>query len=463
MTAWWLTWLWQGIALTFAVSAALRLLPRLNAASRYCIWWCTLGAVGAIGAAGAMGTGGAAGAAVATGATGAHLFEIPAAPNALIAIFVGVWIAMALLSLVRILTGIHAVFRLRDRCSDFPREVEAQLPLWLETQVQGLPARLMLCDAVRGATVLGFFRPCIAVPPSLVTALTMDELDQVVLHEHAHVQRRDDWTKLAQALLQSALWIHPATAIIGRRLDLEREMACDEWVVARTGLPKGYARCLARAAEVRGRIGVEPALGPAFFTRRRDLALRVNRLLTVRGRTRPTASAAAVLAGAGALVVVAIQLRAVPLVGEVVETTLPLVAPTVTVRLKPDPPYTRATIRLSATAESTARKKPDTYFTPDARAPRNELNEPHELNEPAFVLNATAGQPAERAEPIDVLSGRSFEGRYNLLEAPAAPPGTNPWQVAGAVGAEIGASARKTSVGIANTFTRAGVLLARRF
>ena len=47
----------------------------------------------------------------------------------------------------------------------------------------------MLCDAVRGATVLGFYRPYIAVPPSLLKALTQDELDQIVLHEHAHVQR----------------------------------------------------------------------------------------------------------------------------------------------------------------------------------------------------------------------------------------------------------------------------------
>ena len=49
MTASGLTWLWQGIALTLAMSAALRLLPRLNAATRYWMWWCTLGAVGALG------------------------------------------------------------------------------------------------------------------------------------------------------------------------------------------------------------------------------------------------------------------------------------------------------------------------------------------------------------------------------------------------------------------------------
>ena len=38
-------------------------------------------------------------------------------------------------------------------------------------------------------------------------------------------------------------------SFVSRVLNREREMACDEWVVARTGLPKAYARCLARAAE----------------------------------------------------------------------------------------------------------------------------------------------------------------------------------------------------------------------
>ena len=77
----------------------------------------------------------------------------------------------------------------------------------------------MICDAVPGATVLGFQRPCIALPSSLVEALTADELDQMILHEHAHVQRRDDWARLAQALLQSVLWIHPAAAFVGRALN----------------------------------------------------------------------------------------------------------------------------------------------------------------------------------------------------------------------------------------------------
>ena len=160
----------------------------------------------------------------------------------------------------------------------------------------------MICDVLAGATVLGLQRPCIALPRALLEALTIGELDQVILHEHAHVQRRDDWLRLVQTLLLSALWVHPAALFVSRALNREREMACDEWVVARTGSPKAYARCLARAAEVRGRMKTQSALAPALFGTQHDLLRRVDRLLKLKGQARRNVSFAGAIAAALALV-----------------------------------------------------------------------------------------------------------------------------------------------------------------
>jgi beta-lactamase regulating signal transducer with metallopeptidase domain len=465
LTAWLLTWVWQGLALTLAVSVAFRMWPRLNAATRHWVWWLTLAALGSLG----WGWPAADMPAVAESAEAGltPLIVVPSAPDASIAIVMGVWIAIALVSLVRVVAGIHAVFKLRDQCTTFPRDVEAQLPLWLEAQARDhvrRPARLMLCEAVRGATVLGFYLPCIALPPSLVRALTTDELDQIVLHEHAHVQRYDDWTRLAQTLFQSVLWIHPATALLGRRLDLEREMACDEWVVARTGLPRAYARCLARAVDARGRTGMEALLGPALFTRRRELVYRVNRLLALKGRTRRDVSALGALAGACALAIVTVQLRAIPLVGEFVE-----IAPAVTVRLAAFAPTPLVEVRhgrvealRAKVEEPTTVEKPETAAFTTARIVRDEpLNAPNRQN---LTNPRTHHEPIAPVAPDPaVISARSFDGHYSVARPSAAAEDRAPWQVAGAVGAEMGASARKTSVVIANAFTRAGVSLARTF
>lgn len=42
------TWLWQGLAIAWITAAAVRVMPRLNAATRHVVWWLALAAVLAI-------------------------------------------------------------------------------------------------------------------------------------------------------------------------------------------------------------------------------------------------------------------------------------------------------------------------------------------------------------------------------------------------------------------------------
>jgi hypothetical protein len=39
------TWLWQGLAIAWITAAAVRVMPRLNAATRHAVWWLALAAV----------------------------------------------------------------------------------------------------------------------------------------------------------------------------------------------------------------------------------------------------------------------------------------------------------------------------------------------------------------------------------------------------------------------------------
>ena len=115
----------------------------------------------------------------------------------------------------------------------------------------GRRAELMICDAVPGATVLGFQRPCIAIPSSLARSAA-DRRARSSDSSRARPRAAPRRLVAARAgLMFCGLWIHPAALFVSRALNREREMACDEWVVARTGQPKAYARCLAHAAEAR--------------------------------------------------------------------------------------------------------------------------------------------------------------------------------------------------------------------
>ena len=130
------------------------------------------------------------------------------------------------------------------------------------------------------------------------------ELNAILLHELAHLRRRDDWTNLVQKIVGALLFFHPAVWWIEKKLALEREMACDDMVLAetKTTSPRAYAECLVALAEKSFlRRGV--ALAQAAVDRLRQVSLRVTRILDVnRPRATRVWSPAPVLVGGASLV-----------------------------------------------------------------------------------------------------------------------------------------------------------------
>ena len=108
----------------------------------------------------------------------------------------------------------------------------------------------MLSPAVSTAAVLGCGRPVIAVSPTLLDRLSDDELDRAVIHEWAHVQRRDDLLNVLHVVARVVAGWHPAVWWLERQLRIEREVACDEIAVRVTGSPKRYAACLTAMASL---------------------------------------------------------------------------------------------------------------------------------------------------------------------------------------------------------------------
>src|SRR4029077_330341 len=88
--------------------------------------------------------------------------------------------------------------------------------------------------------------PAVIVPESLMHEFSAEELDHVQLHELAHIARYDDWTNLFARLIGALLPIHPVAVWVLKRIEQDREIACDDWVVAMTGDARPYAASLTR-------------------------------------------------------------------------------------------------------------------------------------------------------------------------------------------------------------------------
>jgi len=96
--------------------------------------------------------------------------------------------------------------------------------------------------------LIGIFKPMILLPPAVLTGWSGEQLDMVLLHELAHVRRWDNFVNLLQRLVEALLFFHPVVWWLSAWIRLERELCCDQFVIAHTGNPRAYAETLAALA-----------------------------------------------------------------------------------------------------------------------------------------------------------------------------------------------------------------------
>ena len=100
-----------------------------------------------------------------------------------------------------------------------------------------------------GPAVCGVWHPVIVIPALLTRPMDRARMRAVLLHELAHVRRRDVWWHGAQTLAQIAYFYHPAVWLAGRRIHRARELAADETAMVALGPAAGdYPAILVQVA-----------------------------------------------------------------------------------------------------------------------------------------------------------------------------------------------------------------------
>ena len=99
--------------------------------------------------------------------------------------------------------------------------------------------------------VCGLFRRVILIPQSLAENFSDEQLRVVLLHEMAHLRRRDVWVNFLQALLQIVYWWHPLLWLANARIRRVREEAVDDAVMlALRDEAESYAPALLEVAKL---------------------------------------------------------------------------------------------------------------------------------------------------------------------------------------------------------------------
>jgi len=450
-----LNWLWQGSVVAVACVAMLRILERAHANIRYVVCWAALLLIVALPALPSLSPTTLSADALPVTLDDA-IVSLPDAWWTSTRVLLAGWMAWTSVYALRFGSAIVALRRARARSRAFPSHIESALPHWSRVRLAGRRAALVVSDAVSTAGVLGGGRPMIAIAPSLLTSLHASELDRIVIHEWAHVQRRDDFAHILQIVIRILAGWHPAVWLIDRRLHVEREIACDEITVAITGSPKSYAQCLITLASLRGNTRGMTAV-PAILTVS-GLRTRVTRILLQQPGIGPGSSRTIAVAIVSTLGILSAGVGGVTLIKATTTFSQPFEAapsPAVGPTLTIISPVAAASQSKPIKKERSRRQPP--VPEPSGPAPKEPVTPPLPQAEPPSApatLNAVdhtpaATEPADEPEIPTVVPAPVSQPSEVTVEQPRSP-----WGAAADGGVAIGRTSKQAGVATAGFFTR---------
>jgi beta-lactamase regulating signal transducer with metallopeptidase domain len=475
---WLLTWIGQGTAVALVVAGAFRYAHPVRGSIRHALAWLALAVVlllpwielrAPVSPESAEALLAPPPATVTSGE-----LPLPAPPEWMeptLVIFWWIWLAVGI---ARVVAGFKAMRDLRRAAAPCSPRLEAQLHNWLQARASGRRARLSVVPGVAMPAVAGLRQPTIVLPPGLIERLSPEDLDRIVLHELAHVRRFDDWTRLMQMGIQAVCGWHPGVWCLSRLIDLEREVACDEWVVARVRNARSYAACLVALA------GSRPwssgsVLGPALWGARRTLTPRVERLLTRWPGGSLRTSGVRIIGSTLLLTVSVLLVREFSFVIRPARREQPAAVQTAAPPPAPEGPPFGPDL---AQPGPTSRRQVAVRSVPFRRT-RAPLTRPSlaatVLDEPPRPSPTTLGhellvEPAA-APDFAVLLGASRPRAPDVLESPpppliedgVKPPAKRPWDAAATAGTAVASGATTAAVRTAGFFSRVGRSVARAF
>ena len=298
-----LHFVWQGSAVAVVLWAVLFGLRRRPAAWRYAATGAALGLLAALPLATAWilarGAARAPAAAADVAVTPAAFFTAggpaagPAAWSWLVRLegwALPVWSLGVLILSLRLVWGARQVQGLRRRAEPVAAEVREAVTRMAARMGVRQAVSVGISPAAESPSVVGWIRPLILLPSASLLGLTPEQLEAVLAHELAHIRRFDYLVNLAQTLIETLLFYHPAVWWVSARMRHERELCCDDLAVASCGDALCYARALTRLEKLRlaaPEMAMAATGGPLFY--------RVQRLMGVSNSGYRTSRMAAAL------------------------------------------------------------------------------------------------------------------------------------------------------------------------
>ena len=192
-------------------------------------------------------------------------------------LFILLWSIFFIVHCIKLLTGLAGVNRLRNHRTNLPDE---EWILKLKNLSNKLNIRqsviLLQSELIKVPVVVGFLKPVILVPVGLLSNLPPGQVEAILLHELAHIRRKDYLINLVQRFAEAIFFFNPAFIWLNSLIRQEREACCDDVVITTTGQKRNYLEALVSFQEY----SVTSQYAMSIRSKQYYLLNRVKRLLT---------------------------------------------------------------------------------------------------------------------------------------------------------------------------------------
>jgi beta-lactamase regulating signal transducer with metallopeptidase domain len=310
--------------------------------------------------------------------------------------------------------------------------------------------------------VCGLWRPLIVMPRSAAD-WPEERLRVVVLHELAHIRRRDCLTQALAQIVCAAYWFNPIVWVAARRLRAERERACDDFVLAAGTRGSDYAGHLLEIARAMRPRGLSPlAASGVAMAHRSQLEGRLMAILDPavrRSSAFPVRVAAVTAVLLVAIPVAAVQVQTGPASREVQRAEMISPAPPLTSSARGESPVRRVAEQTAVRAgqAGSQRRTPDRPSGALNRA-LVEAAEDGDLDGISALLVAGANVNAEVDGDGSPLIGAARKGRLAAVGF-LLDRGADPNMIVRGDGSPIIMAAREGHAGVVDLLLNRGAIV----
>ncbi|OUR60778.1 hypothetical protein A9Q74_12325 [Colwellia sp. 39_35_sub15_T18] len=161
------------------------------------------------------------------------------------------WLAAVILLASKLLLEIYNVNKLPQHGSVEPSTQLLTRFNELAEQINlTITPKLLISLKVDVPMAIGWLKPVVLIPATMISGLNSAQLEMLILHELAHIRRHDYLVNFLQTFVEILLFFHPAVLWVSKQMRNEREYCSDDIAVQHCGDAVAYAHTLADTASL---------------------------------------------------------------------------------------------------------------------------------------------------------------------------------------------------------------------